>query len=99
MFLQCLAIVALLWPLVILAGLDRPELIVLGGAILMGLVWIPYGWAADDPAGLRHTIARSVLCYLVFLLAPVEYRSTAICIVVVLCYAYSVLTMRKPEAV
>ena len=99
MFMQCLAIVALLWPLVILAGLDRPELIVLGGAILMGLVWIPYGWAADDPVGLRHTIARSVLCYLVFLLAPVEYRSTTICIVVVLCYAYSFLTMRKPGAV
>jgi hypothetical protein len=98
MFLQCLAIVALLWPLVILAGLDRPELIVLGGAILMGLVWIPYGWAADDPVGLRHTIARSVLCYSVFLLAPVEYRSTTICIVVVLCYAYSFLTMRKPGA-
>ena len=95
MFLQCLTIVALLWPLVIIAGADRPGLIVLGGAILMGLVWVPYGWAADDPVGMRHAIARTILCYAAYLFVPVSFRSTVICGIVLLCYAYSFVTMRR----
>jgi hypothetical protein len=95
MFLQCLAIVAMLWPLVILGGIGQPSLIVLGGAILMGLVWVPYGWAADDPVGMRHAVARTILCYAAFIFLPPAYRTTAICIVVLLCYAYSFAAMRK----
>ena len=65
LFFQSLVLVALLWPLVIVAAIvaHSANLIVLGGAILMGLIWIPYGWAADDPVGLRHAIARSILSY------------------------------------
>jgi hypothetical protein len=95
LFLQCLAIVAMLWPLVIIAGTGRPDLIVLGGAVLMGLVWVPYGWAADDPVGLRHAIVRIVLCYAAYLFMPPAYRTFSICVVVLLCYAYSFVTMRK----
>jgi hypothetical protein len=95
MFLQCLAIVVMLWPLVIIAGTGRPGLIVLGGAILMGLVWVPYGWAADDPVGMRHAVARTSLCYVAYLFAPPAWRSTAICILVLACYSYSFATMRK----
>src|SRR3954447_2751910 len=96
MFLQCLAIVAMLWPLVIIAGIGHPDLIVLGGAVLMGLVWVPYGWAADDPVGMRHAVARVVLCYAAYLFLPPGLRTTAICVVVLLCYAFSFVTMRKP---
>jgi hypothetical protein len=96
MFLQCLALVAMLWPLVIIGGIGRPDLIVLGGAILMGLVWVPYGWAADDPVGMRHAIVRAVLCYAAYLFLAPGLRTTAICVVVLLCYAYSFVTMRKP---
>jgi hypothetical protein len=94
-FLQCLAIVAMLWPLVIIAGIGRPGLIVLGGAILMGLVWVPYGWAADDPVGMRHAIARTLLCYAAYIFLPPFIRSTGICLIVLACYAYSFLTMRR----
>jgi hypothetical protein len=94
-FLQSLAIVALLWPLVILGGIGRPSLIVLGGAIVMGVVWVPYGWAADDPVGLRHAVARTLLCYAAFILLSPDIRSTAICAIVVACYAYSFVAMRK----
>ena len=47
MFMQSLGLVALTWPLVILAARHAHDanLIVLGGAILMGIIWIPYGWA------------------------------------------------------
>lgn len=95
MFLQCLGLVVLLWPLVILAGVGQPELIVLGAAILMGLVWIPYGWAADDRVGLHHTIFRSLGCYAAYLFAPAPWRVLAICGVVLLAYAYSFLFMRR----
>ena len=97
-FLQSLSMVALLWPLVILGGLGRPGLIVLGGAILMGLVWVPYGWAANDPVGMRHTLARTVLCYAAYLFLPPAIRLTAVCLIVVACYIYSLMAMRRPQA-
>jgi hypothetical protein len=99
MFLQSLATVALLWPLVIIAAAraSDPEIIVLGGAILMALVWIPYGWAADDPAGLHHAIARCVLSYAAFLLTPAPFKTPVIAIIVLLCYGYSLFRMRRPD--
>jgi hypothetical protein len=97
MFLQNLALVVLLWPFVIIAAIvaRNPSLIVLGGAILMGIIWIPYGWAADDPVGMQHAIARCVLSYAAFLYAPPAYRATAIAIAVLLCYGYSLVRMRR----
>jgi hypothetical protein len=64
MFLHNLVMVALLWPFVILAAMvgQSPNLVVLGGAILMAIVWIPYGWAAHDPVGTQHAVARCVPC-------------------------------------
>jgi hypothetical protein len=101
MFLQSLGTVALLWPFVLIAAAraSDPALVVLGGAILMAIVWIPYGWAADDPAGLHHAVARSVLCYAAFLFAPTRYVSTTIGCLVLLCYAYSLVRMRRPDPV
>ena len=29
----------------------------------MGIIWIPYGWAADDRIGMEHAIGRGILCY------------------------------------
>jgi Family of unknown function (DUF7010) len=97
MFLRNLAVVVLLWPFVIIAAsvAASPQLVVLGGAILMGIVWIPYGWADDDPVGLQHAVARCLLSYAAFLFAPPAYRTTAIAIGVVVCYLYSLLRMRS----
>jgi hypothetical protein len=99
LFLQSLGLVVLVWPLVILsAGLAHDaNLIVLGGAILMGIIWIPYGWAADDPVGLHHAIGRSVLCYASYLFAPSPYKATAISVVVLLGYLYTLVRMRRPQ--
>jgi hypothetical protein len=96
MFLQSLGGIVLLWPLVILAGTAAPGLVVLGGAILMGLVWIPYGWAADDPAGLRHAVARSIGCYAAYIFFPLQWRLTAVCVVPLICYGYSLITLKRP---
>jgi hypothetical protein len=98
MFLQSLVMVVMLWPLVILGAAGNPTFIVLGGAILMGVIWIPYGWAADDPAGMRHAVLRVVLCYAAYLLAPASFQGSAICAAVLVCYFFSLLTMKRGES-
>jgi hypothetical protein len=94
-----LGLVVLVWPLVLIAAnlAHDANLIVLGGAILMGIIWIPYGWAADDPVGLQHAIGRSVLCYACFLFVPAPYKASAISVAVLLSYTYSLIRMRKPQ--
>ena len=96
MFLQSLCMVALLWPLVILGGMEKPVFVVLGAAILTGIVWIPYGWAAEDPVGRHHAIARGVLCYLAYIFVLKPYKASAICAAVLFCYCYSLAKMRRP---
>ena len=97
LFLQSLALVVLLWPLVILAAraAASSDIIVLGGAILMGILWIPYGWAADDSSGLQHAIGRSVLCYAAYIVAPQHWKATSIAAAVVLAYLFSFLRMKR----
>lgn len=100
MFLQSLVLVALVWPMVLIGAYQahNADLIVLGGAILMGIIWIPYGWAADDPVGLQHAVGRAVLSYACFLFVPAHYKATAIAVAVLLFYAYSLIRMRKPPS-
>ncbi len=99
MFLQSTMMVGLLWPLVIIAGIDKPAIVILGAAILTGIVWIPYGWAANDPVGMRHAIARIALCYIAYIFVPAGYVGVAISAAVLACYTYSMLYMRRPPAV
>jgi len=96
MFLQSLALVLMMWPLVILSGSVAPGLVVLGGAILMGLVWIPYGWAADDPVGMRHAVARTIGCYGAYVLVPMPWKLTAVCAVPLVCYGFSLVLLKQP---
>ena len=98
LFFQSIIGIGLMFPLVIGAAeaADNPDIMVLGAAILAGIVWIPYGWGADDPVGMRHAIVRAIGCYLAFWFAPDDLRATAICAVVALAYIYSLAAMRKP---
>ena len=98
MFLQSIIMVVLLWPLVILAASGKPTLIVLGAALLTGIIWIPYGWATDDPIGMRHAIARASLSYAAYIFVPTEYKGSAICAAVLVCYFYSLAFMRRGDA-
>jgi hypothetical protein len=98
LFFQSIIGIGLMCPLVIGAAdaAGDPNIMVLGVAILAGIIWIPYGWAANDPVGLRHAIARAVGCYLAYWFAPEEFKATAICAVVAMSYIYSLTAMRKP---
>ena len=98
LFFQSIIGIGLLFPLVIGAAdaAGDPNIMVLGVAILAGIIWIPYGWGANDPVGLRHAIMRAVGCYLAFWFSPEELRATCICAVVALSYIYSLAAMRKP---
>ena len=97
LFLICIWMIGLSVPLVIIGanGSGNYDLIVLGMAILAGIIWIPYGWAADDPVGLRHAVGRGIGCYAAFALVPEPWRAAAICAVVVLAYIYSLLFMAE----
>jgi hypothetical protein len=98
MYIKSTAVVLVLWPFVIMAAnvAKDPNLIVLGGAVLMALVWIPYGNLADDPVGMQHAIARPAACYLAYWLAPEPYTATAISAVVVVSYLYNFIFMKRP---
>jgi hypothetical protein len=94
-FMRGIETIGLLWPLVIIAGLAQPLVIILGAAILMALVWIPYGWSADDPVGLQHALGRCLGAYAAYLLVPRPWTALAICLVVIAAYAYSFARMRR----
>jgi len=98
LFFQSIIGIGLMFPLVIGAAdaADNPDIMVLGVAILAGIIWIPYGWGANDPVGLRHAIIRAIGCYLAYWFAPDEVRAAVICAVVALSYIYSLVAMRKP---
>lgn len=98
LFFQSIIGIGLLFPLIIGAAdsAKDPTIMVLGVAILAGIIWIPYGWGADDPVGLRHAIARAVGCYLAYWFSPAHLAPTLICAVVALTYVYSLAAMRKP---
>jgi hypothetical protein len=98
LFMQGIVMAVMLWPLVIVGARQQPTLIVLGAAVIAGLVWMPIGWAASDPAALCRAVTRTLLCHAVFVVVPVEFKASAICLVVVLCYVYSLKTMRRPGA-
>jgi hypothetical protein len=100
LFFRSIIGIGLLFPFVIGAAsaLKDPTVVVLGVAILAGLIWIPYGWAADDPVGLQHAIGRAILCYVAGNLAPEPYRASAVCAAVVLAYVWSLARMRRPGA-
>jgi hypothetical protein len=98
LFFQSIIGIGLMFPLVIGAAdaAGDPNIMVLGVAILAGIIWIPYGWGANDPVGLRHAIARAIGCYLAYWFSPDDLKATCICAVVAVSYIYSLTTMRKP---
>ncbi len=77
----------------------EPDLLILGLAILAGMVWVPHGWCADDPAGFVHFVMRAVLCYAAYLFAPPVVRGAAIAEAAALTYIYAIVAMRKPSSV
>ena len=97
LFLQSLTLVILMWPMVIISAAiaHNADLIVLGAAILMGLIWFPYGWASNDPVGIQHAVGRCAFSYIAFIYCPPPYKATAISLVDCMAYLYSFLRMRK----
>ena len=101
LFMRFIFVVALLIPFVIIAATEAQnlDLLVLGLAILAGLVWVPHGWGADDPAGFIHFIIRAALCYAVYLFAPEAIRAAAIAAAAAATYIYAIAAMKKPASV
>lgn len=101
LFMRFITVVAILIPFVIIAAQSAGELdlLILGLAILAGLVWVPHGWGADDPAGFVHFVMRAGLCYLAYLFAPEQIRGAMIAGAAALTYVYAIPAMKKPSSV
>ncbi len=101
LFMRFIFVVALLIPFVVIAAQASNDLdiLILGLAILAGLVWVPHGWGADDPAGFIHFAMRVVLCYAAYLVAPESIRGAAIAGAAALSYVYAIAAMKKPSSV
>lgn len=97
LFLSAIGGIAVIVPLVLIGARlgGEPTLVVLGMAILAGVIWIPYGFAAGDPVGLRHAIGRALGCYFAWAIAPAPYRAAVICAVVAAAYLYALLSMKR----
>lgn len=99
LFMRFIFVVALLIPFVIISAqmTNNIDILILGLAIFAGLVWVPHGWGADDPAGLIHFILRAVLCYAAFLFSPEETRGAVIAGAAAVTYVYAMIAMKKPS--
>jgi hypothetical protein len=91
-------VIALIIPFVIFAAqaAQSLDLLILGLAILAGMIWVPHGWSAQDPAGMIHFIIRAALCYAAYLFAPEAFKSAAIAGAAALTYVYAIWAMKKP---
>lgn len=101
LFMRFIFVIALIIPFVIFAvqAAKSLDLLILGLAILAGMIWVPHGWAADDRAGMIHFVLRAVLCYAAYLFVPEPHRGAAIAGAAALTYVYAIWAMKKPESV
>jgi hypothetical protein len=101
LFMRFVTVVALIIPFggIAAQASNELDLLILGLAILAGMVWVPHGWGADDPAGFIHFALRAVLCYAAYLLAPDAVRGAAVAGAAALTYVYAIAAMRKPSSV
>jgi hypothetical protein len=100
LFMRFITVVALMIPFVIITAraANDPNLLILGLAILAGMVWVPHGWCADDPAGFIHFVLRALLCYAAYLFVPEAVLGPAIAGAAALTYIYAILAMKKPSS-
>lgn len=100
LFMRFIFVIALLIPFVVISAIAATQmaLLVLGLALLAGMIWVPHGWGADDPAGLIHFVGRAALCYAAYFLAPVLYGPAAVAGAAAATYVYAIVAMKKPRA-
>lgn len=101
LFMRFITVVALIIPFAIIAtqAANELDLLILGLAILAGMIWVPHGWGADDPAGFIHFALRAILCYAAYLFTPEELRGAAVAGAAALTYVYAIIAMKKPSSV
>ena len=98
LFMRFIFVIALIIPFVIFSAIAAKSiaLLVLGLAILAGMIWVPHGWAADDKAGMIHFVIRCALCYGAYLFVPAPMQTAAIAGAAALTYVYAIWAMKKP---
>ena len=75
------------------------DILILGLTIVAGMIRVPHGWGADDPAKFIHFVVRVGLCYAAYLFAPEAIRGAVIAGAAALTYVYAIVAMRKPSLI
>ena len=97
-FMQFVAVIGVLVFFVIMTAqtANSMAILALGVGLLSGLIWVPHGWFAGDPAGLVQFLLRSALCFAAYLFAPENLVVVAIAAAVAVSYIHAILFMKKP---
>lgn len=85
----CVLMVNLLWAVHIPLFFYDPAFVPLSLGIGAGLHWIVYSWIVQHPVGLIHSILRTILVLVVWLVFP-EDRLLAVSLAIVLTYGVSI---------
>lgn len=101
LFMRFITVIALIIPFAIIAAQEARnlDLLILGLAIFAGMMWVPHGWGADDPAGFIHFVMRAIFCYAAYIVTPEPLRGAAVAAAAALTYVYAIIAMKKPASV
>lgn len=84
--------VNLLWAVHLTIYARVPELLPLTLGIGLGLHWVVFGWVIGHRLGVVHAVVRTVLVVTMWWTVP-GARISAVAAVVVVAYAYSIVTL------
>lgn len=100
LFMRFISVIGVMVFFVIVAARGSESLVILalGVGLLSGVIWVPHGWAADDPAGFIQFILRAALCFAAYMLVPNALAVAAIAAAVALSYLHAIIFMKKPES-
>jgi hypothetical protein len=64
LFMRFISVIGVMMFFVIFAASEAGSMAILalGVGLLSGVIWVPHGWSADDPAGLIQFLLRAALC-------------------------------------
>lgn len=99
LFMQFVAVIGVMVFFVIFAAgaSESMAILALGVGLLSGVIWVPHGWSANDPAGLVQFMLRAALCFAAYFLAPTDLAVPAIAAAVAVSYIHAIIFMKKPR--
>lgn len=94
LFMLCMLQAVLVFAIALPFGVQDVSSLPMSIGILAGLMWLPFSWIIQHWIGLAHTLVRTALILLAWLLFPAQ-RFVLIPAIVVLCYLPTMLVLER----